>query len=171
MAREFTDMALRAFTLADLVRIAFEAPIEGAVTYKVDLATPDGPSTAGGKQALQHLKLVPVPEGSGTTIVIGTANSVENVAELRSYAYLADMHAQRFKGASLPLDEKTYRALLAKMQGFFADRKMSVTMVDLNRTAAPAPPRSSSAALILLGLVLALVIVGGAAAFYLLSAR
>src|SRR5208283_1353263 len=55
--------------------------------YAPELMSPQGPSTAGGVQAMQHLRLVPGQAGK-PTIVVGYANHAEGKAELRTYDYV-----------------------------------------------------------------------------------
>ena len=170
-----TQIAMKAFTLADLFKIAFSEPLTGPVVHRLEMATPEGPSTGGGKQAVQHLKLVPV-DGNGATIVIGSANQMANSCDLRSFDYLRNMHAQRFKGARVPLDPVAYRELIARMSSFFSDRGMAVVIQAATPLAsAPAPTAaesSHSASLITIaGAVIAFVLLVGAALFYVLHTR
>ena len=100
--------------------------------YRVELQAPEGPSTAGGKQTLQHVKLVPV--GGGPTIVAGAANPVEKTAELRSYDYLADAYAQRFRGAEIPVDRDLYADLLHRMETFFKINDLRIARLEVGVT-------------------------------------
>ena len=148
-----TQFAMRALTLADYFNSAMKGKRVG--NYTVQLAAPDGPSTGGGKQALQHISLV--PDAGGATITAGSANQVERVAELRSYAHLQQLHAQRFRGKRLPLDKVAYNELLKKMQQFFTEQKLSVVLVD----AANLPQRSGSrVGMMILGLAIAAATAG-----------
>jgi len=78
--------------------------------YAVQMTAPEGPSTAGGVQAMQHLKLVPSAAGY-STLVIGHANHAEGRAELRTYDHLDAIHRQRFK-RPLGLDRARYEECL-----------------------------------------------------------
>jgi len=130
-----TAFAMQAMTLAETFNLLLQAErVKGPVTYRVELSAPDGMSTAGGKQATQHIKLV--PEGGGTTIVAGSANQAENWAELRSFEHLKLLHAQRFKGAEIPLNRVQYNELLEKLRAFFAD-KVQVRTAELPTDVAP----------------------------------
>lgn len=163
---ELTAIAMKAFSLADMFRLSFMTEAVkgegGTVTYKVELTQPDGPSTGGGMQSLQPIKLVPQ---SGPTIVVGTVNSVEMVAELRTFEHLAAMHAQRFKGAAIPLDKTEYRALQKKLQDFFTERKIAFKLVEapteppVRRPVEPAPSTMGTIALAV-GIVLVLLAAG-----------
>lgn len=134
-----TAFAMQALGLAETFNIMLQAErVKGPVTYRVELSAPDGMSTAGGKQATQHVKLV--PEGGGTTIVAGSANQAEKWAELRSFEHLKLLHAQRFKGAEIPLNRVQYNELLEKLKAFFAQQgHCNVRVAELPRgTPAPA---------------------------------
>jgi hypothetical protein len=134
---KYTQVAAKAVSLAELFEARFAAGFEGPARFRVELASPDGPSTAGGKQALQHIKLV--PEGGGTTIVIGSASLARYAAEIRTFEHIAELHAQRFRGARIPLDVARYRELTQNLAAFFKAMKLEVTFSDLT-----GPPRSSS---------------------------
>jgi hypothetical protein len=137
-----TAFAMQALGLAETFNIMFQAErVKGAVTYRVELSAPDGMSTAGGKQATQHVKLA--PEGGGTTIVAGSANQAEKWAELRTFEHLKLLHAQRFKGAEIPLNRVQYNELVEKLKAFFAQQgQCNVRMADMSR--ATPPPATAS---------------------------
>lgn len=150
-----TAFAMQALGLAETFNLMLQAErVKGPVTYRVELSAPDGMSTAGGKQATQHVKLV--PEGGGTTIVAGSANQAENWAELRTFEHLKLLHAQRFKGAEIPLNRVQYNELLEKLKAFFAG-KCTVRMAELPRDAAPtgsAPAKTGASGTIVLIIIL-----------------
>lgn len=127
-----TQFAMQAMSLAETFNIMLQAErVTGPITYRVELSAPDGMSTAGGKQATQHVKLV--PEGGGSTIVAGSANQAESWAELRPFEHLKLLHAQRFRGAEIPLNRVQYNELIDKLKAFFADRHCSVRMAEMPR--------------------------------------
>jgi hypothetical protein len=137
--RNRTAFALQALSLAESFNIMLSGErVKGAVVYRVELSAPDGPSTGGGKQSTQHVKLVPESDGAAT-IVAGSANPVESWAELRSFEHLKRLHAQRFKGAAIPLNRVQYDELLGKLRAFFADKGCPVHMAEL-----PDPPPGAS---------------------------
>ncbi len=147
----YTHVAAKAVTLADLFEERFSAGLDGPVMFRIHLAAPDGPSTGGGKQVVQPIKLVPAD--GGPTIVIGVANTVKQTAELRSYALLTEQYAQRYKGAPIPIHAGAYQQLLADFTTFFHSMSLSVSTVDKSRTLRP-PTRSSGGA----GVIVALVV-------------
>lgn len=165
--KKFTMFAAQAMGLAEMFQGVFAAGLDGPMPFKVELAAPDGPSTAGGKLALQHIKLV--AQSGGLTIVIGSANPVEKQVELRTYAYVAGQHAQRFKGAALPVDLEKYKELIKQLQFFFTDQGMTVVMVDLPKNMeAPlsAPAASSPSPLLWIALGVGVILAIGVGAFF-----
>jgi hypothetical protein len=175
--KKLTMIAAQAVGLAEVFQAVFAEGLQGPVPYKVELSEPDGPSTAGGKLAMQHLKLIPA-SGAGPTIVMGSANTVDKTVELRTFHYLSSQHSQRFKGASLPVNAEKYKDLLKLLQGFFTDRGMTVVMLDApkperNEDASPMVPQqatSSSTMIVLAALGGALlVVVVGAIVFFALK--
>ncbi|MGQ0507571.1 MAG: hypothetical protein ACT4TC_19890, partial [Myxococcaceae bacterium] len=130
-----TQFAMKALDMAEMFKVYVGAvPVKGNVPYGVELGKPDGPSTGGGKQSLQPIKLI--PQGDGTTLVAGHANQVERKAELRTYEFVAKAHAQRFPGAEFPIKREVYNELLAKLEKFFKDQMLEVTKL---QPEAPAP--------------------------------
>lgn len=123
---KYTEFAQQAVSLADLFQSAFAKRVGSTVLYKVALATPDGPSTGGGKQSTQHLTLT--PDNGAAKLVIGAADTVKTSAELRSYAFVAAQHAARFQGALYPLEKEIYDDLLKKLVGFFELQQYQVTV-------------------------------------------
>ncbi len=161
-----TAFALQALGLAETFNIMLQAErVKGPVTYRVELSAPDGMSTAGGKQATQHVKLI--PEGGGNTIVAGSANQAEKWAELRTFEHLKVLHAQRFKGAEIPLNRVQYNELLGKLKSFFEQQgTCAVRMAELPRAtadaaAAPATSGASGTMIMIIVLVIALAAAAG----------
>src|SRR5689334_18046102 len=153
-----TAFAMQALSLAETFNIMLQAErVKGPVTYRVELSAPDGMSTAGGKQATQHVKLV--PEGGGTTIVAGSANQAESWAELRTFEHLKMLHAQRFKGAEIPLNRVQYNELVEKLKAFFAQQgKCNVRIAELPRDV-PAAATATAARGPSGGLIIAIILV------------
>jgi hypothetical protein len=130
-----TVFAGQALGLAALFHVRFtKKRLEGAVNYTPELSSPEGDSTAGGKQALQHLKLVP---DSGATLVIGTANVVDKSCELRTFRHMDDVHRQRFKGRPFDADPSKYDQLIEELRAFFTGQHFTVS---IHETLAPSPP-------------------------------
>ena len=129
-----TAFAMKAATLADHFELSVGAKgftggsAETPIRYRVELSAPDGPSTAGGKQALQHIKLVPA--AGGPAIVIGNANQAAGVAELRCYLYVAMQHEKRWKGEPLGFQAAPYDELLSKIESFLTTQGLKVALAE-----------------------------------------
>ncbi|MFO0678578.1 MAG: hypothetical protein U0169_18730 [Polyangiaceae bacterium] len=91
-----TRITIEAHELAEVVNSGFEGIRLGVPEYVPELTSPEGPSTAGGIQALQRVKLVARKPGFAN-LVVGSANRVTGVAELRNYDYVDAVHRARFK--------------------------------------------------------------------------
>jgi hypothetical protein len=166
-----TAFALQALGLAETFNIMLQAErVKGPVTYRVELSAPDGMSTAGGKQATQHVKLI--PEGGGNTIVAGSANQAEKWAELRTFEHLKVLHAQRFKGAEIPLNRVQYNELLEKLKSFFAQQgTCEVRMATVPQGAATAPARSGASGGMIMAIVIAIALAAAAGVTWYLTHR
>ena len=163
---KYTQVAAKAVSLAELFDARFEQGIDGPVHFRVELSAPDGPSTAGGKPALQHIKLVPAI--SGPAIVIGTANTIRQTAEIRTFDHLAALFGQRFKGARIPLDATRYHELSQGLAMFFKAMNLTVTFADARSVglSAPPPPMTSGGRggvlAIVVGTLVGMCVVGAA---------
>ena len=159
-----TQFAMAALGFADLFKVQIGAyKLPGPVPYVVELAAPEGPSTGGGKQGVQHIKLT--PEVGGPVTVAGWANPFERTAELRSFDHLAAAHAMRFHGQQIPLDRAQYDALFARMHQFLAEQGLQVSVQagppkPSAQMQAQAAARKSSMGLVIAILGILAVIVG-----------
>lgn len=113
-----TQFSLQATGLADSYRTTVGQLRVGPHGYAPDMTSPEGPSTGGGVQAMQHLRLV-APEGALPTLVVGHANMREQTAELRTWEHVDAICRERF-GRSAPLDPSQYQDFLQSAQGFLA---------------------------------------------------
>lgn len=107
-----TRVASQAASLAETVTDGFDGFAMGAGSYGVDLSTPDGPSTGGGVQARQHLRLVPRRKGY-PIIVAGTVDPVTSTAEIRTFEHVAILHELRFE-RPVEITEDEYAEFLRK---------------------------------------------------------
>ncbi len=125
--------------------------------YVPQLTEPAGPSTAGGVQAMQHIRLVPSQPGQ-PTLVVGHANQPEQRAELRTYEYLESVHQQRFR-QELALDRGQYEDFvrLAKQILEALHLRTTVAAPPLDLTA---PPSGASKWVLACGFAIVLVLVG-----------
>jgi hypothetical protein len=78
--------------------------------YRAELTAPEGPSTGGGVQAMQHLRLISSQPGL-PTLVVGHANHAEGKGELRTFEHLDAVHVQRFR-RPLEIDRTQYEDFL-----------------------------------------------------------
>src|SRR6185312_4105924 len=125
--QKYTAVAAKALSLHELFAVGFAKGLDGPVHFSVELSAPDGPSTGGGKQALQHIKLI--PDGGGMAVVIGSADTALNVAEVRTFEHVVALYAQRFRGAPLPVDPARYAELCRTLAQFFDSLGMQVAVV------------------------------------------
>lgn len=107
-----TRVANQAHSVAKTINEGFEEYKLGAGAWQVELSTPEGQSTAGGKQALQHLRLVPTRPGY-SALVVGTVNGVLSTAELRTFEHVALTHEARWK-RPLEITNEEYDDFLRK---------------------------------------------------------
>ena len=109
-----TRVANLTHSVAKTVNEGFEEYRLGAGMWQVELATPEGPSTAGGAQALQALRLLPTRPGYAT-LVVGTVNGVLSTAELRTFDHVALTHEVRFR-RPLEITSDEYADFLRKSE-------------------------------------------------------
>jgi hypothetical protein len=91
-----TFHALQASDLAAAFNEALRRVHIGPGDYVAELTVPAGPSTAGGVQAMQHVRLIP-RDARLPTLVVGHANHAEERAELKTYEHLDAVYRQRFR--------------------------------------------------------------------------
>jgi hypothetical protein len=108
-----TQVANQAASLAESVTDGFAGFHIGAGDYIVQLSTPAGPSTGGGKQARQHLRLVPRRKGYAV-VVAGMVDPVTSFAEIRPFEHVAILHELRFS-RPLEISADEYEDFLRKL--------------------------------------------------------
>jgi hypothetical protein len=108
-----TEVASQAASLAQTVSEAFEGFHLGAGDWVVELMTAEGPSTGGGRQALQHLRLAPRRKGYAT-VVVGSVDPVARAGEIRTFEHVAILHELRFQ-RPLEITPDEYDAFLKKL--------------------------------------------------------
>ena len=157
--RLHTEMSLRALDLAGAFDVVM-ANVELAPGYRPEMTTPDGPSTSGGAQALQHLRLVgrDLP-----ALLVGSANPASGQAELRDFSYLDGVHRQRFRTPA-PIAPLDYEQLVGKITTFLESIGYKVRVVQRPQTLTPvqlpAVARRRDADRMLLGFLLGALAVG-----------
>src|SRR5579863_4476470 len=105
-----TQYALQATDLAESFQKTVGQMRIGPHGYVPDLTTPEGPSTGGGVQALQHVRLLP-PHASLPSLVVGHANQRDGTAALRTWEHVDAICLERF-GQGAPLDPSQYQQFL-----------------------------------------------------------
>jgi translation initiation factor IF-2 len=126
-----TRVANQAASLAETVREGFDDFHIGAGDFVVELSIPEGPSTGGGAQARQNIRLVPRRKGYAT-IIVGTVDPVTSMAELRTFEHIAILHELRFR-QPLEINGDEYDDFLAK-----ADVVLNLARVKAKRVPASA---------------------------------
>ncbi|MBS2011864.1 MAG: hypothetical protein JST00_03160 [Deltaproteobacteria bacterium] len=122
-----TRVANQAATLAETVTDGFDDYHLGAGDYVVELSVPEGPSTGGGAQARQHLRLVPRRKGYAV-VVAGTVDPVLSTAELRTFEHVAILHELRFQ-RPLEITGEEYADFMSKCDVVMNLARIKVTKV------------------------------------------
>jgi|SRR5579859_3989933 len=173
-----TQFSVQANDFADTFRSTMGRARVGPYGYMPDVTAPEGPSTGGGVQAMQHLRLVP-PQPNLPTLVVGHVNGRERSAELRTLDHVDAICRERFKRGA-PIDPQQYAQFLQSAQGFLAACGLRVTYAGppadlMARLAAPTPsmaPQASGSGRLVAGIligVLLVAILGGALLWFFLG--
>jgi hypothetical protein len=95
--------------------------------YWVDMTAPDGPSTGGGVQTLQHLRLhAPAP---GPILLMGSLDSGEMKVTLRTFAYMLRLAQQR--RFILNVDPPGYTELVSRIRKLYEALHFIVVIEDV----------------------------------------
>jgi hypothetical protein len=162
-----TTMALRATDLAESFRSTVGRLRVGPYAYTPDLTAPEGPSTGGGAQALQHLRLLP-PQANMPTLVVGHVNQRDGAAELRTFDHVDAICRERFQQGA-PFEPAHYAEMLQSAQGFLSACGLRVALAgppaQLGRRLVQslAPPKGGAplVAWLAVAIVIAGVVLGG----------
>jgi hypothetical protein len=122
-----TFHAIQASDLASAMNEALQKVRIPPGDYAPELMAPQGPSTAGGVQAMQHLRLVAGQAGL-PTLVVGYANHAEGKAALRTYDYVGAVYRQRYHRA-LDLDRAAYDGFIAFAKQVFTALHLETSFV------------------------------------------
>lgn len=115
----YTMTALEGLDAAELVKAAFAKKLIGAVTpRRLEVAAPDGPSTAGGKRARQTIRLVPAT-GDGAPVMCGYLDVARKLAEVRHYRTVAQQYQERF-GKTFDVTASEYAGLCRDLEATLA---------------------------------------------------
>lgn len=121
-----TVHAQQALEFSEVFAYRFQGKQVGEPQRSLRLNEPDGPSTAGGKQARQSMVLV---NDSGDTVVMGWVDMPSKVAELRSFSYVASQFQAR-KGHVIDVRQENYDALLGEVESFLRMHKIDIRRAD-----------------------------------------
>jgi hypothetical protein len=161
-----TSYSVRATDLAESFRSTLGRLTVGPYGYTPDMTAPEGVSTGGGVQAMQHLRLLP-PQPNMPTLVVGHVIPRDGTAELRSLEHVDAICRERFKQGA-PLDPAAYASFLQHAHAFLGAYGMRVglagppaeLMASLSGlTPSTAPPRSRAGQVLA---VMAIVLMAGA---------
>jgi hypothetical protein len=150
---------------AELVNAAFQRRCVGSVTpRRLEVAAPDGPSTAGGKRARQTIRLVPM-QGEGAPVMCGYIDAAKKRIELRGYATIAKQYQERFDSA-FDVSASEYATLCKDLESTlvvfrYEFESESQAPANLERSAAPIETHPKARLLnVILAALLCTVVVG-----------
>src|SRR6185312_378599 len=132
--------------------------------YAPELTQPEGPSTSGGIQAMQHIRLVSQQAG-GPTLVVGHANHAQGRAELRTFEHLDAVYRQRFK-APLPIERAQYDAFLATAREFLEVLRLKTALVGPTLDLQESPSRAGGGRGLIVGVLVMLVLAAAGLALW-----
>jgi hypothetical protein len=162
-----TRFAMRAMDFAESFRQALGSVRLPPGDYAPELTAPEGPSTGGGVQSVQHVRLVPEQPGL-TVLVVASANPRGGTAELRSFDHVDAVHQERF-GRPVALHRAEYEGFMRMVKNFFEANQLNVSLAPDPPAATrrpaplvPTPAPSSSAGVIVAGVLIGLLIAGTA---------
>lgn len=126
-----TRVANQAASLAETVTDGFDGFHMGAGDYVVELMAPAGPSTGGGWQARQTIRLNPRRPGYAV-VVVGSVEATTYSGEVRTFDHVAMVHELRFR-RPLEITAEEYIGFLSKLDVVF-------TLSRIRAVRTPPPP-------------------------------
>jgi hypothetical protein len=137
----YTHNAEAGLNAAELINSALKKRVIGnAVPRRVEVASPSGPSTSGGKKAKQPITLVQ-PERPAPALMIGFLDVPHKTAGIREYALVAKQFEARFRVAFETTPDE-YEALTKDLRGMLVTLGYELVPDeprDDGRSSAPAP--------------------------------
>ncbi|HEY4181505.1 MAG TPA: hypothetical protein VGM90_31880 [Kofleriaceae bacterium] len=166
-----TAFASQALELADVFKMFVgSAPINGTDgrPFTAQLSTPDGPSTGGGVQHVQHITF----SRDGRTFVVGSIDTKAQQIELRGLENVSRQHQQRFK-APLTLTAVEYDLFVKRVRAFANSKQMAVLIKEVvapfSSDAPEADAEASSGSMAWLAWLLVILVAGAIAAVVVLT--
>lgn len=130
-----TAFALAAVEFAKFFKEQFaDFRIGTVVPYTPSLTLPEGMSTGGGAQSVQHITLQSSTPGA-PPLTVGWVNRRSWNAQIRTFGCLEEMHRQRFPNRRFDLDAASYQTFIEKAQVFLDEQGMTVQL----ESSPPAP--------------------------------
>jgi hypothetical protein len=121
-----TLFAQAAVNLATYFEMMFEdTRVGGVCPRRPILKVPEGESTGGGRQAVQHIILKPEKPGF-PTITVGWINMSNHTAQLKTYGCLEALQAQRYGGGP-GVDRMSYQDFLDQVQRLCGQQSVTLT--------------------------------------------
>jgi len=149
-----TMIAQQGFDFAGLFTIQFHRlKVGGGCVRSVQLLAPESDSTAGGKQALQHISLTPEAPGFAP-VTVGSVNVAAKSGVLRTYSCLSKMYLQR--GKPLDVEPQSYQQFFDSARMFLGQQGITVQIeMEPPSGGSIAPPKQSGVGRTLLWLTIA----------------
>jgi hypothetical protein len=135
MAHAMTMMAGTALGVSEAFNAGFARPFPG---WRAEVAEPMGPSTGGGRQALQPIT---IESQAGERLAVGRVDPVRRAVVLRTYNVVSTLHGRRY-GRAFPVGADDYKKFITQITTFF--RAMQFGITD-ERYVSEAPPAPNSA--------------------------
>jgi hypothetical protein len=155
----YTVLAREGINAAQLINARLAKKTIGkADPRRVEVASPHGPSTSGGKKARQSITLVPV-SGEGGSIMFGWLDVGQKLAELRTHEDVARQYKKRF-GGRFDVTAEEYGVLVKDLEQMLGMLQFSMIEEEEEEaeSAAPAGPKNGGKTLVYVAVAAALVI-------------
>ncbi|MEM9693770.1 MAG: hypothetical protein AAGA56_14570 [Myxococcota bacterium] len=152
-----TMLAQQGFGLIDVFNAAIGRL--DVSSHRPLLREPPAHSTGGGRQAMQHIVLLP-PDPSASVLTVGSLNVATRQARIRTYECLLLMHRQRFGDRVFTIAPDRYQAFFDTLRRFFESQQLRVEIETKPPIVSIAPPGEAglSRALVVALAILAILV-------------